>query len=131
MTLTITTAHNSARLTGTLNFLDTGSGSARFRIYGGTRRAAITDAPGTPLLAEITLTKPCGTVSNGQLTLTQLEDGLIENSGTATWGSVVNGDGATAFDCDAGEGVGAWELQLAQVLLYAGGGARIVNAVLS
>lgn len=126
----ITTALNEARLSGVLGFLDTGTGNAAIRIYGGTRPTSVNDVPGSAMLVSIPLTKPAGTVASGVLTLTQDEDGLIQNSGIATWARVVNGNGTTAFDCDAGEGVGAWEVQLAQVQLFAGGGARLVSAVL-
>lgn len=130
MTVAITQAHNDARLTGTVNHLDSGTGNAAVRLYGGTRPATPADTPGSVMLVQIPLSKPCGTVSAGVLTLTQLEDGLIGSTGTATWARVVNGEGATAFDCDCGEGPGAWEVQLAQTSLFAGGAARISSAML-
>lgn len=130
MTIAITQAHADARLTGTVTYLDSGTGNAAVRLYGGTRPATPADTPSSEMLVQIPLSKPCGTVSAGVLTLTQLEDGLIGTSGIATWARVVNGDGATAFDCDCGAGPGVWEVQLAQVNLYAGGGARITSAVL-
>lgn len=125
-----TVASRTAALVGRLAFLDWGSGNAAIRIYGGTRAASCADVPGSAMLVQIELTKPCGGVSGGVLSLTQLADGLIAVTGIATWARVVNGAGATAFDCDAGEGVGAWEIQLVQATLYAGGSARIVSAVL-
>ena len=130
MTITITQAHNEARLEATRAFLDTGTGRARVRLYGGTRPSSVTADPGTPLIAEIPLQKPCGSVAGGVLTLVQHEDGLIMHTGVVTWARVVNGNGDTAFDCDAGEGVGPWEIQLAQTQLYAGGSARLLSAVL-
>jgi len=130
MTITITTAHNDARLGGTLAYLDTGTGNAAVRIYGGTRPATPADVPTSAMLVQVGLTKPAGSVAAGVLTLTQLEDGLIAETGIATWARVVNGNGDTAFDCDCGEGAGAWELTLAQTQLYAGGAARITAAVL-
>lgn len=130
MTITITPAHNEARLTGTLNHLDSGPGNATVFIYGGTRAAVVTDAPASAALVQVTLAKPCGVVADGLLTLHQLEDGMILNTGVATWARVVNAAGVTAFDCDCGEGAGAWEVQLAQANLYAGGAARITSAVL-
>ncbi len=131
MTIAITTAHNNARLAGTVAYLDTGTANAAVRVYGGTRPATPADTPTSAMLVQVSLTKPCGTVDAGALTLTQLEDGLITETGTATWARIVNGDGATAFDCDAGQGAGAWTVQLAQVNLYAGGDARIVGATFS
>ena len=130
MTLVVTTRHANARHVGSVTDLDTGTGNAAVRIYGGTRPATPDTVPSSAMLVQISLTKPCGTVANGLLTLTQLEDGLIGETGIATWARIVNGDGLTAFDVDAGQGVGAWEVQLAQSQLYAGGDARIITAVL-
>lgn len=130
MTITITTKHNTARLVGSLADLDAGAGNAAIRIYGGTRPASPDTVPTEAALVEIGLTKPAGTVGGGVLTLTQADNGLIVNSGTATWARVVDGAGATCFDCDAGEGVGAWEIQLSQAGLYAGGEVALVSAVL-
>ena len=130
MTLALTTKHANARHAGSIADLDTGTGNAGVRIYGGTRPATPDDVPSSAMLVQISLTKPCGTVADGLLTLTQLEDSLITETGTATWARFVDGNGATCFDCDAGQGAGAWEVQLAQATLYAGGDARIVSAVL-
>lgn len=124
----ITTEHNEFRLGGTLALLDRGTGNAAARIYGGTRPPSVNDVPGSVMLVQVSLTKPGGTIADGELLLTQLEDGLIGNTGMATWARFVDGNGVTAFDCDAGEGVGAWEVQLAQTSLFAGGAARIVTA---
>ncbi len=130
MTATITTALADARLSGALAFLDTGPGNAAVRIYGDPRPATPADPPTTAMLVQVSLTKPAGSVAAAVLTLTQLEDGLIATSGSATWARVVNGNGDTAFDCDCGTGPGAWEVQLPQATLYAGGAARITIAVL-
>lgn len=130
MTLSITTKHANSRHQGSISDLDTGAGNAAVRIYGGARPATPEDPPTSVMLVQISLTKPCGTVADGLLTLTPLDDGLIAETDTATWARFVDGDGATCFDCDAGQGAGAWEVQLAQSTLYAGGDARIVSAVL-
>ena len=130
MTLAITSAHNEARLQGTASFLDSGVGNAAVRIYGGVKPDTPADTPTSAMLVQIELTKPCGTISGGVLTLTQLTDGMISETGIASWARIVNGNGATAFDCDAGEGIGSWEVQLAQTHLYAGGAAKIVSALL-
>ena len=128
--LALHTRHANARHAGSIADLDTGTGNAAVQIYGGIRAATPATVPGSAMLTQITLTKPCGTVVDGVLTLTQLEDGLILETGLATWARFVNGNGDAAFDCDAGEGVGDWVVQLAQAQLYAGGDARIVSAVL-
>lgn len=133
MTVVITVEHNEARLAGTLSFLDAGSNPARLRIYGGTRPATPATPATTPtsaMLVEIRLTKPAGTISNGLLTLTQQEDGLITASGIATWARLVNGDDVTALDLDCSGTDGNGDVKLASTTLYLGGDARMVSAIL-
>ena len=130
MTVAITVEHNEARLAGTLSFLDAGPNPARLRIYGGTRPATPSATPTSAMLVEIKLTKPAGTISGGLLTLTQQEDGLIVNTGTATWARLVNGNDVTALDLDCSDTAGSADVQLASTSLYQGGAARLVSAIL-
>lgn len=130
MTVAITVEHNEARLAGTLGFLDTGSNPARLRIYGGTRPPNPASTPTSAMLVEIKLTKPAGMISGGLLTLTQQEDGLIKNTGVATWARLVNGDEITALDLDCSGSDGNGDVKLASTNLYLGGDARMVAAVL-
>lgn len=129
--IAITQRHNEARLAGTLADLDSGTESARIQIFGGLRPSTPDAAPTSDVLVEIHLTKPAGTIAAGALTLTAAEDGLIQTSGIATWARFLSGDGANAFDADAGEGPGPWEVQLVSTQLYAGGNATLVSAVLT
>ena len=129
--LIITPAHNEARLGGTLAFLDAGAAHAKLRIYKGTRPAdPQTAANPADLLVEITLTKPAGSVSGGQLALTQDEDGLITATGTASWARCINGAGVAAFDADCSDSAGAGDVKLPSTSLLAGGGCRLISAVL-
>ena len=128
--ISITQLHNEYRLGGTLAHLDSGTGPARLQLYEGTRPASAGGAAVGTLLVEITLTSPAGTVADGQLSLTQQEDGLISNSGLATWGRFVNGDGQACFDADVDDGVNGGEIQMATRQLYAGGDAKLLGAVL-
>lgn len=130
MTIKLVTRHQAARNAGSLSDLDLGPNKARMRIYGGTRPANPTDAPGSSMLVEIELTKPSGTITNGVLNLTQSANGIIAVTGQATWARFVNGNGDTCFDADAGQGSGAWEVQLSQSQLYAGGEVALVSAAL-
>jgi hypothetical protein len=130
MSLTESTACREASLSGRLTFLDSGTGSARVRIYGGTR-PAVTSDPGTPLLVEIPLQEPAGGVAAGVLTLLPSGPGTIASTGSAAWARVVNGSGATAFDTDVGlDGSGA-NVILSDLTLYAGGLVSILSASLS
>jgi hypothetical protein len=130
MTITISTAHNDARLAGSVSYLDTGSSHARIRLYSGTRPSA--GGTATTLLCELTLPKPCGTVSAGVLTLgAPAADGQVLNTGIATWARIVNGNGDFAMDCDCSGPGGGGDIVLAQTQLYAGGYAHLVSAVLT
>jgi hypothetical protein len=130
MAWSISTAHNEARLTGTRDFLDTGSGNAKLRLYNGTRPSN----GGTPttLLAEIMLDDPCGTVASGQLTLTSSDTPLCLATGTATWARLINAAGNHVADGDVSTvAAGTGQVQLDDVNLLAGGRVQIVSAVLT
>lgn len=58
MAVTYTTAVKSARMTAVVNEIDAGAGAGKLKIRDS----------GNTILATITLTDPCGTVSNGVLT---------------------------------------------------------------
>lgn len=129
MTVTISTAHNEARLTGTLTFLDTGPGAAAINIYAGVRPAGGAAAGGAALVV-IPLDQPAGTVAGGVLTLASSAVPLIANSGVATWARIVTANGAYAFDCDVSATGGAGEIQLPSTTLFAGGKTTLVSGVL-
>ena len=118
--IAITAAHNEARLAGTLAFLDRGVEPARVRLYGGSRPASPDAVPSSAMLVEVRLTKPAGVVANGQLSLTQEEDGLIAFSGTATWARFVNGNNDWALDCDVSDAAGMGEVKLPGTTLAVG-----------
>ena len=103
---------------GRLAFLSMGAGVARVRIYGGTRRASILDPIVSDLIVELPLLSPPATVVDGVMALRPGTPGLNLITDAAVWAVVINGDGDTAFDCDAsavgGDG---------QVWVSAGGGA--------
>lgn len=129
MTVTISSAHNEARLSGTLSFIDAGPAAPLVQLYDGPRPATPTTAVTAEnhLIAAIALTQPAGTVAAGVLTLTPEADGLILLTGSPTWARLLNGNGAAVFDCDVGVGVGAWEIKIAQAELFAGGDAKITS----
>jgi hypothetical protein len=120
-------------LAGTLAFIDTGAQAAQVLLYDGVRAASADTAPGVQnrLLVAVPLTQPAGSVAAGTLTLTPQGPGLIALSGTPTWARLVNGDGSAVLDADVGVGAGAWEVQLAQAELFAGGDAKITSFALT
>lgn len=130
----VSIALNTVRLQATLDFLDSGTGNAAVQIYGSTIADTPEDAPVSAMLVQVELTKPCGTITDGLAALTQLANGMIGNSGIATWARFVNGDGVAAVDCKAGSGPqdpeDPYQVELTTTELYAGGDAQIVSAVL-
>lgn len=122
----ISPGHNEARLTGTLDYLDTGAAHARIRIYGGARPAA-GGAPGTPLLAEVALDKPGGSVAAGTLTLASSDLATVLNTGAPTWGRIVNGNDDWALDADAGGPSSGAPILLSDDNLYAGGKVALLS----
>ena len=131
MTITISAEHHAARLEGTRAFLDVGASPARVRIYGGTRPATPADIPSSAMLVEVRLTKPCGSVIDGQLLLTPQESALIARTGVATWARIVNGAEIAAMDLDCSALGGTGDIRLAQTQLYAGGYAQMASATLA
>lgn len=125
-----TTSCREAALSGRVSFLNTGTGIAAIRVYGGTRPATAADAPGTAMLVEIPLENTTGSVSAGALSLNPADTGLIANTGTATWARVVNRNGDTGFDMDAGLEASGAECEMSEVDLFAGGLVSVVSAVL-
>ena len=125
-----TTSCREAARSGRVSFLNTGTGIAAIRVYGGTRPATAADAPGTAMLVEIPLENTTGSVSAGALSLNPADTGLIANTGTATWVRVVNRNGDTGFDMDAGLEASGAECEMSEVDLFAGGLVSVVSAVL-
>lgn len=130
MAWTISTAHNEARLNGTLAYLDTGSAHAKLRIYNGTRPSN----GGTPttLLCEIELDDPAGSVASGVLTLNSADVPLCAASGVATWARLINGNGDFVADGDVSTVAdGTGQIQLEDTSLLAGGKLQLISASLT
>jgi len=129
MTLHISTTHANDRLNGTVSSLDRGTAHAKIRLYNGTQPAAGGSA--TTLLAEIVLTKPCGTVTGGVLTLTQENDyDIAVANGVATWARFIDGDGNWSIDCDVSDAAGSAPVKIDDTSIIAGGQVILMSAVL-
>lgn len=116
--LTISVAHNDARLAATIAFADTGPNNSRIDFY----------SADETLLVSVVLAKPCGAISSGVLRLASpnLSGDLIMASGIATHANWVSGSGALVGSGPVSDesGVGPFVLQgTSGTQLYEGGRA--------
>jgi len=90
-------ALQEAQIQAALTRADQGAGTARIRIYATARPAAPgahSDAP----ICEIELTKPCGSVAGGALTLSAPAPGMVMQPGIPRWAEWLAADGAVLMD---------------------------------
>ena len=97
MALGFATTLRTARASQIVAAIDAGAGAGKLRLYNGTRPA--TGGAVTTLLAELTFSDPCGTVTSGVLTFSGIaSDASADNTGTATWFRIVDYTGAFVLD---------------------------------
>ena len=131
MSISLSNAHLVTRIEATRSFIDQGELNARIRLYAGTRPLSPEETPTSAMLAEVQLTKPCGTITGLTLNLTTVSNALITQTGVVTWARLVNGNEETALDLDCSETDAGGDIQFAQTQLYAGGYAQLTSASLS
>lgn len=95
----VSLANKITKSNATRDLIDSGSDNGKIQFFGGTR-AGIDTSPSSTLLAEITLTKPCGTADAQGLHLTQNAVGQILSAGVITWARVVDSDNSPVFSGD-------------------------------
>jgi hypothetical protein len=103
MALSYSTTVRDNRLNQVVNAIDGGAGAGLLRIYDGTRPSTCGTA--TTLLAEITFSDPCATVSAQVLTFDNtpaLTDSSANATGTATWHRMVDSTGTCCVDGNCG-----------------------------
>jgi hypothetical protein len=101
--LSYSTTIRDNRLIQIINAIDGGSGAGLWRIYDGSRPATCGTA--TTLLAEITLSDPCGSVTTQVLTFDNtpaLTDSSANATGTATWFRITDSTGTCCVDGNVG-----------------------------
>lgn len=125
MTFLISAEHAAAQLAATITFADAGSGASKIRLY------SELDGVGD-LLAEITLDKPCATLSSGAITLDPADTGgaMVLLTGIPRSGRWLSGAGLLvaagtvtdlAHDGDFRVAGGATPAGDTSPMLYAGG----------
>lgn len=95
----VSLANKITKSNATRDLIDSGSGNGKIQFFGGIR-TGIDIAASATVLAEITLSKPCGTVDAQGLHLTQNDVGQILSAGDITWARVINSDNSPVFSGD-------------------------------
>lgn len=131
MALLFSTALRNARA----DAITTALGStAVLRVYSGTRPATpATALSGNTLLGECAMSNPvAGSASSGVLTFSAVsQDNAANNSGTATWFSLLTGGGTRVIDGDVSATEGGGDLKLNTTTIVAGGPILISSLVLT
>jgi len=129
MSISLNTNLKNARLTAIKDAIDADTNPGTIKIYTGpvpSPGGAITTQT---LLAELTFSKPCGSVSNGVLTFASItEEDLAPATGTAAWARIADGAGAWVGDCDVGATGSGAAIELNTTSIYQGGIVRITSA---
>lgn len=121
MAIGMVTALRNDRLQKIIDRIDAGTGAGKVRIYNGTRPA--TGGAATTLLAELTLSDPCGTINTGVLTFSAItNDSAADATGTATWARILDSD--NNFVMDMNVSTSGAELNFATV-------SFVANAIIS
>lgn len=132
MTITITAAHSAARLQGTKDYVETGTGTAKIGIYS-TARGLVTDAAPTAI-CEIPLANPSGTIDGTGYHLDPSADGLNATTAVAVWARLFNRNGDVVADFDVraqSDDPSLGEIALPSTTLYAGGLTRLYSSTLT
>lgn len=113
--------------------IDAGSGPGLINIYSGTMPATVTTAPTTQvLLATLTFSDPCGTITDGVLTMDVItQDASADETGTAAWARITDSDGNVVMDINASATGGSGALQMNTTSIVAGGPVLIKSFVTS
>ena len=118
-------------LTQVKNDIDAGSGPGIQRIYTGAMPAGVDVAETGTLLAELTLSDPCGTVVDGELTFSAIvQDTAANADGVAGYVRTYDSDMNAVFDGDVSNTGGTGFLKLNTVNIVAGGPVQISSCIL-
>ena len=106
--------------------LDSGVSSGLLRIYSAPRPGVGEVLTEQILLVELRLPKPCvASLDGGRLTFARMGTALCRRSGTAAWARLVDGNEHWVMDVDAGLAHSGAELELSNLVLFAGGAVDV------
>jgi hypothetical protein len=133
MNIKLSTAARNARLTALRDQLDADGEPGYIEFYTATQPATGGAAITTQtLLGTCTLSKPCGSVSGGVLTLATVADDLSADAdGDIAWARFYDGAGNWLMDADCGDEASSALIKFNTVIAKAGGIIQIVSGTLT
>ncbi|MFZ4792413.1 MAG: hypothetical protein ACOYMW_16260 [Candidatus Competibacteraceae bacterium] len=118
----------TARAQVIANALDGGSGKAKWLFYTGPKPVAGAAITTETLLATVLLTDPCGSVTDGALTLTSDGDVLAVADGVIAWSRFTDSADTYVMDADVTNTAGSGAIKIDNTQVYTGGTIRVVSA---
>lgn len=121
-----------ATCNGAVDAIDTGSGTAKLNIYGGTRPANPATAAGSSPLVSFDLPNPCfGNAamvsSNAKASANAITPVNASAGGTATWARVLDRNGNAYNDVDVTDTSGSGEVKLSSTTVVNGTETSVVS----
>lgn len=130
MTIAWATAVKTARMEASKTKIDTGTGTACFKVYTSPRPATGGTPTGATLLATHNINAPCGTVTDGVLALDLATESTVVADGVPNWARLLDRDGAFVADLSVGLPSSGADIEIGASQLYTGGKLLPVSASL-
>jgi len=126
MTMTYSVAVKNARAQAVASAIDAGTGSGSLAIYTGSSPADVGAITDQVLLVTLTLPEPCAaSIASGILTLNSIPEQMVQATGQAAWGRLLDGDGNPLADMAVGVTGSGADIELPTVDLIQGSYLRI------
>jgi hypothetical protein len=111
----------ASRIALTKTAIETGTGTAKLKIYTAPRPATGGTPTGATLLVSIDIANPCGTLDDNELLLDIPEQNSITGSGVHAWARVEARDGSVVCDMPTGQVGSGADVEISASQLYSGG----------
>lgn len=105
--------------------------NGKLKLYDGTKPSPGAAITTQVLLAEILFNDPCGTVSDGVLTLTFEGETQALATSDVTWCRITDSDNVFVIDADVTDTSGSGAVKIDSIHLYEGGLVRVSTATIS
>jgi hypothetical protein len=131
MIIDLSPSIRTARITSVLTGIDADSGSAKLKLYSGTKPTAGDAITDQILVGTFIFTDPAGTVTNQTLTLTVAGDILAVATDTITWARITTSADVWCIDLDVTDNLGTGAIKIDNTAVTTGGTIKLLSATLS